>query len=52
MDEIIKEYLKNHLSISVKIKDYGFNGKCVSIELMIDEDVISEDSFDIYKDEG
>lgn len=52
MEELIKQYLKEHLSINVSEKPYGFNGRCMTFQLKLDDDVISSDSFDISQDEG
>jgi len=52
MEEIIRQYLKDHLCINVKEESYGFNGRCMTFELMLDDEVISSDSFDIKRDEG
>ena len=52
MEELIKQYLKDHLYVNIKEESYGFNGKCVTIELKIDEDVISSDSYTLNQDEG
>lgn len=52
MEELIKQYLKEHLSINVCEKSYGFNGRCMTFELKLDDEIISSDSFDISRDEG
>lgn len=52
MEELIKQYLKEHLTINVSEKSYGFNGMCMMFELKLDNEIISSDSFDINRDEG
>ena len=41
MEEIIKQYLKEHLSLNIKEEAFGFNGKCIILELKIDDEIIS-----------
>lgn len=48
----VKKYLKEHLSINVKEELYGFNGRCITIELKIDNEVISDSSYTLKEDEG
>jgi len=52
MEDLIKQYLKDNLSININEESYGFNGKCITIELKIDNEVISSASHTIYQDEG
>lgn len=52
MDDLIKRYLKEHLTINIKEERYGFNGECIIFELLIDGEAISSDSIDIRRDEG
>jgi len=51
MDEIIRQYLNEHLSINIKEEYFGFNGVCLTFELKIDEEVISSDSYTIKQDD-
>lgn len=52
MNDLIKQYLKEHLTIKIKEERYGFNGECIVFELLVDGEVISSDSIDIKRDEG
>lgn len=52
MEDTIKKYLKDHLSINIKEENYGFNGRCITFELQIDDEVISSDSYTLKNDEG
>jgi hypothetical protein len=44
MDELIKEYLKNHLSISLDT-EYDYLGKHIIVQLKLDDEVISSDFY-------
>jgi hypothetical protein len=50
--EDIRQNIISHLSINIKEKDCGFNGRCITIELKYDNEVISSDSYTIKEDEG
>jgi hypothetical protein len=52
MEEIIKKYLKEHLSIELDEEGYGFNGLYVVVKLLIDDEIISECSYALKQDEG
>jgi hypothetical protein len=51
MDEIIRQYLKDNLSIELDEEGYGFNGRHVVIRLLVDNEIISECSYTIKRDE-
>lgn len=54
-DEIKEElvdFLKGNLRVDVDEEWYGFNGRHVSIKLVLGDDVISEGWHDIKVDEG
>jgi hypothetical protein len=51
MDEIISRYLNEHLAIRIKEETRGFNGRCVVVELLLDSQVISSDSYTIKQDD-
>ena len=52
MEEIIRQYLKDHLSINIKEEYFGFNGISRVIELLLDNEAISSDSYTLKRDEG
>lgn len=52
MNDLIKQYLKEYLTINIKEEKYGFNGEIITFELAIDGEVISSDSVNIKMDEG
>ena len=52
MENLIKKYLKDNLSINIKEESYGYNGQCVTIELELDNEVISRASYTTKQDEG
>lgn len=52
MDEQIKQYLIDDLSINIKEESYGFNGRYMTFELKLGNEVISSDSITIKEDEG
>jgi hypothetical protein len=51
MEELIRKYIKEHLWINLKEESYGYNGRCITIELKLDDDVISSDSYTLSHDE-
>lgn len=51
-EEEIKNYLTDHLLINIKEESYGFNGKLMTFELKIDDEVISSDSIILEQDKG
>jgi hypothetical protein len=51
MDEAIREYLKEHLTINIREDSFGFNGRCLVFELKLDDEVISSDSTSVKRDD-
>lgn len=51
-EQELRKYLKEHLSIQLQEKTYGFNGTELRINLLLDDEVISFDSFTLSCDEG
>ena len=41
---IIKNEILENLTIDTKMKNYGFNGACIDIELKYEDEIISETS--------
>ena len=52
MEETIRQYLKEHLSLCIKEETRGFNGRYLVVELLLDSEVISSDSYTLKQDEG
>lgn len=48
----IHEYLKENLRLEVAEKSYGFNGTEMTFTLKLGDDTLSEESFDVKKDDG
>ncbi len=51
-EQELRQYLKEHLYIEVQEIDYGFNGKELVINLLLDDEVISYGTFTLSHDEG
>lgn len=49
---VTKEELRQSLSLSVIEESFGYNGKCITFRLMLDDESISETFITIKKDEG
>ena len=47
----LKKYLVDNLSINITEEGFGFNGRCATIELKLDRDTISSDSYTIKQDD-
>lgn len=44
MDELeLKQYLKNHLTISIDTRYVSYDGNKLEVKLMLDDEVISSD---------
>jgi len=52
MEELIKAYLKEHLKIEVNEEYYGYKGKYLTVNLKIDNETISSDSYTLSTDNG
>jgi hypothetical protein len=49
--EEVRKYLKDNLSISIEERWFGFNGKRIVIELKLEGEVISDDSYTTKPDD-
>lgn len=51
-EQEIKEYLKENLRLEVREESFGFNGRTLTYNLILEDEIISQDNIDIKSDEG